>query len=149
MKPQELRNARLTKGWGQTEAAARLGVSQAYVNMLERGKRSVTPRMMRKFVQVYSLSPEALPVSETFAKNADPGHLAEYLAKLGYPGFAYLRTHVAKKNPMEVLLLALKQDRLEARIAEALPWVPLNFWQGGSAWLVEQARKLNLQNRLG
>ena len=149
MKPQELRNARLLKGWGQTEAATRLGVSHAYVNMLEKGKRSLTPKLLHKFVRVYGLSPEVLPVSETFDKNADPKHLTEYLAKLGYPGFAYLHTHVAKKNPAEVLLLALKQDSLDPRVAEALPWVPLNFWQAGSAWLVEEARKLNLQNRLG
>jgi hypothetical protein len=70
------------------------------------------------------------------------------LAKLGYPGFAYLRSHAAKKNPSEVLLTALAQDTLEARVAEALPWLPLRYWRM-PAWLVEQARKLNLQNRLG
>ena len=149
MRPLELRHMRVAKGWGQTEAAQRLGVSQAYVNMLEKGKRSLTPKLMRKLVQVYGLSPEVLPLSETLDKNADPQRLAEYLSKLGYPGFAYLRTHLAKKNPAEVLLLALKQDSLEPRVAEALPWVPLNFWQTGSTWLVEQARKLNVQNRLG
>src|SRR5215831_4934420 len=126
MKAQELKDARLLKGWGQTEAARRLGVSQAYVNMLEKGKRGLTPKLLHKFVQVYGLSPEVLPVSKTFEKNADPKHLAEYLAKLGYPGLAYLHAHVAKKNPAEVLLLALKQDSLESRVAEALPWVPLN-----------------------
>ncbi len=46
--------------------------------------------------------------------------------------------------------MALTQERLEARVAEALPWGALEYWQGGaSTWLVEQARKLNLQNRLG
>lgn len=150
MRRQELRDVRVAKGWGQTEAAERLGVSQAYVNMLEKGKRSLTPKLMRKVVQVYDLSPEVLPVSESLDKNADSQRLAEYLSRLGYPGFAYLRTHVAKKNPAEVLLLALNQDSLEPRVAEALPWVPLNFWQrGSSTWLVEQARKLNVQNRLG
>ena len=149
MRPQELRHLRVAKGWGQTEAAQRLGVSQAYVNMLEKGKRSLTPKLLRRFVQLYGLSPELLPVPESLDKDADPQRLAEYLSKLGYPGFAYLRTHLAKKNPAEVLLLALQQESLEPRVAEALPWILLNFWQTSSTWLVEQARKLNLQNRLG
>jgi len=74
---------------------------------------------------------------------------AESLAKLGYPGFAYMRSWVSKKNPAEVLLMALGQDRLEARVAEALPWVVMQFGHRTSNWLVEQARKFNLQNRLG
>jgi hypothetical protein len=76
-------------------------------------------------------------------------YLAESLGRLGYPGFANVHSHVAKKNPGEVLLTALAQDSLEARLAEALPWLPLKYWQMGSTWLVEQSRKLNLQNRLG
>jgi transcriptional regulator with XRE-family HTH domain len=150
MKLQELRAARLEKGWGQIDVAARLGVSQAYVNMLEKGKRRLTPELRRRFAMVYGLSPVVLPVSETFKPvKADAQHLAESLARLGYPGFAYLRSHVTRKNPGEVLLTALAQKSLEARVAEALPWLPLQYWQMDSAWLVEQARKLNLQNRLG
>src|SRR5216683_2674788 len=75
--------------------------------------------------------------------------VAESLAKLGYPGFAYMRTRVSKKNPAEVLLTALGQDKLEARVAEALPWVAMHCGHHTSNWLVEQARKFNLQNRLG
>lgn len=149
MEPEHLRDARLKKGWNQTAAAARLGVSQGYLNMLEKGKRRLTPRLTHRFANVYGLSPDVIPVSETFDQNADPQYLAESLAKLGYPGFAHLRSHRAKKNPAEVLLAALKQDSLDARVAEALPWVPLHFWHMDATWLVEQARKLNLQNRLG
>jgi transcriptional regulator with XRE-family HTH domain len=150
MKPQEFRAARLEKGWGQTEVAARLGMSQAYVNMLEKGKRRLTPQLTRKLAKLYSLSPVELPVSETFMpRKMDAQLLAESLAKLDYPGFAYLRSHVTAKNPGEVLLTALFQDSLEARVAEALPWLPLRYWQMGFDWLVDQARKSNLQNRLG
>jgi len=150
MRHQELKAARLDKSWSQTQVAARLGVSQAYLNMLENGKRRLTPQLSRKFALTYDLSPETLPVPEEFVSApADDQHLAESLAKLGYPGFAYLQTRTPKKNPSEVLLLALAQERLEARVAEALPWVVLNYWQGATTWLVEQARKLNLQNRLG
>lgn len=150
MRLQELRAARLDRGWSQTRAAARLGVSQAYLNMLENGKRRLTPKLTRKLAMTYGLSPVTLPVSGEFVPlPLDEQHLAESLARLGYPGFAYLRTHTLKKNPSEVLLMALTQERLAARIAEALPWVALEYWQGASTWLVEQARKLNLQNRLG
>ena len=45
--------------------------------------------------------------------------------------------------------MALGQDRLEARVAEALLWVVMHYGHGRSNWLVEQARKFNLQNRLG
>jgi transcriptional regulator with XRE-family HTH domain len=150
MRHQELKAARLARGWNQTQAAARLGISQAYLNMLENGKRRLTPTLTRKFVMTYGLSPVTLPVLGEFVPvPVDEPHLAESLARLGYPGFAYLRTHTPKKNPSEVLLMALAQERLEARVAEALPWVALEYWQGASTWLVEQARKLNVQNRLG
>jgi len=75
--------------------------------------------------------------------------LANYLAVLGYPGFGYLRPHVPRKNPGEVMLAALAQDDLEARLVEALPWLLLRYWEMDAAWLVEQAKKRDLQNRLG
>ena len=150
MTPHELKTARLKKGLVQVQVAESLGVSQAYVNMLENGKRRLTPGLTRRVSTLYGLSPETLPVSEEFAPaHTDDQHLAESLAKLGYPGFAYMRTRVLKKNPAEVLLTALGQDRLEARVAEALPWVAMQHTHRTSNWLVAQARKFNLQNRLG
>jgi transcriptional regulator with XRE-family HTH domain len=149
MRPQELRTGRLNKGWTQTQAAARLGVTQAYLNFLEHGKRRLTPGVVRRATSVYGLSPEALAVSSNFApRRADDQRLAELLAQLGYPGFSYLRTHVPKKHPSEVLLTALWQKSLDGRVAEALPWVALRYAQADS-WLVENARRFNLQNRLG
>jgi transcriptional regulator with XRE-family HTH domain len=150
MKPNELKAARLKKGWVQSQVAESLGVSQAYVNMLESGKRRLTPGLTRRVTMLYGLSPDTLPLSEEFEPSrTDDQRLAESLAKLGYPGFAYMRPRVSQKNPAEVLLTALAQDRLEARVAEALPWVAMHYAHSGSKWLVEQARKLNLQNRLG
>jgi transcriptional regulator with XRE-family HTH domain len=149
MKPQELKRARLNKGWGQSQAAARLGVSQAYLTMLENGKRPLTPKMVHKAVTLFDLSAECIPVPENFMPSAmDTQHLAESLSKLGYPGFAHLRSRLKKKNPGEVLLTALRQENLDARVAEALPWLALHYWGFGS-WVVQQARQLNLQNRLG
>jgi hypothetical protein len=46
------------------------------------------------------------------------------------------------------LLTALAQKSLDGRVAEALPWVAANSAELNS-WLVENARKFNLQNRLG
>jgi len=150
MKPHELKAARLRKGLVQDQVAMSLGVSQPYVNMLENGKRRLTPGLTRRLTTLYSLSPEGLPVSEEFVlARTDDQRLSESLAKLGYPGFAYMRSHVQTKNPAEVLLTALGQDKLEGRVAEALPWVAMQYSHGRSNWLVEQARKFNLQNRLG
>jgi transcriptional regulator with XRE-family HTH domain len=150
MKPHDLKAARLRKGWVQVQVAEYLGVTQAYVNMLENGKRRLTPAFSRRVIALYGLSPETLPLSEEFVPaRTDNQHLAESLAKLGYPGFAYLRPRLQQKNPAEVLLTALAQETLEARVAEALPWVALHYAHSGSRWLVTQARKLNLQNRLG
>jgi transcriptional regulator with XRE-family HTH domain len=150
MKAHEFRVARMNKGLVQTEVAKHLGVSQAYVNMLEKGKRPLTAELTRRVANLFDLSPQKLPVSENFVlAHADNQHLAESLAKLKYPGFAYMRSRLAKKNPSEFLLTALGQNELEARVAEALPWVVMQYAHGESTWLVEQARKLNLQNRLG
>jgi hypothetical protein len=70
------------------------------------------------------------------------------LARLEYPGFRYLATKTHKQNPSEFLLTALSQECLDARVAAALPWVVLKFAKP-DLWLVENARRFNLQNKLG
>ena len=138
-------------GWGQVEAAGRLGVSQPYLAMLENGKRRLTPALARKVVAAYGLPPAELPLPEAFnpTKEADGQRLVEELAKLDYPGFAYVRTHIRSKHPGEVLLTALAQESLEGRAAEALPWLLLRYWDMDFTWLVGEAKKFDLQNRLG
>ena len=149
MKAHELRAARLAKGWTQRQAAARLGVTQPYLNYLERGKRRLTPQLVRRAASVYELSPASLPLPSPFAPlETSDQHLAEGLSMLGYPGFSYLRAHTPKKHPNEFLLTALSQKSLDPRVAEALPWVVANAAEL-SSWLLENARKFNLQNRLG
>src|SRR6266852_1978409 len=118
MKPNEFRAARLANGWTQTQAAARLGMTQAYLNFLEHGKRRLTPGLVRRATSVYGLSPEVLPVADTLTPTQMDDHrLTEFLSTLGYPGFSYLRTHIAKKHPYEVLLCALAQKSLDGRVA--------------------------------
>jgi transcriptional regulator with XRE-family HTH domain len=149
MNTHELKQARLDKGWTQTQAAARLGMTQAYLNFLENGKRRLTPKVVSRATSVYGLSPSKLPVSADFApKKSDDQKLTAQLAKLGYPGFQYLRSHAKRENPAEVLLDALGQEHLDSRVVEALPWVALNY-ATTDEWLVKNARKHNLQNRLG
>jgi transcriptional regulator with XRE-family HTH domain len=149
MKAHEFRFARLERGWTQSQAATRLGITQAYLNYLEHGKRRLTPELVRRATSVYGLSLRSLPVPEAFLPvETSDQHLAEALSTLGYPGFRYLRSHTAKKHPNEFLLTALAQKSLDGRVAEALPWVAANSAELNS-WLVENARKFNLQNRLG
>jgi transcriptional regulator with XRE-family HTH domain len=150
--PHELRSARLKKGFVQSHIAAALGVSQAYVHMLETGKRRLSPKLAQRIAKLYDLSPETLPLHNHFVPaHTDDRHLAASLARLGYPGFGYMPTRAEQKNPAEIMLTALWQDRLDARVAEALPWLAFRYWQNKSSsnWLIEQARKFNLQNRLG
>jgi transcriptional regulator with XRE-family HTH domain len=149
MKPRELKSARLDIGWTQCRAAKRLGITQAYLNYLENGKRRLTPGLVRRAASVYRLSSEVLSVSSDFvpAKTNDQ-RLTEWLAQLGYPGFSYIRSHAAKQNPSETILTALAQESLDGRVAEALPWIALKYLQPGR-WLVENARRFNLQNKLG
>jgi transcriptional regulator with XRE-family HTH domain len=151
MKPRDLKSARLRLGWGQIRAARRLGVSQAYLAMLEEGKRRLTPRFIRRATLAYKLPFEELPVPHPYEYpgQVEPQRLIEYLSSLGYPGFAYVRTRAEKRNPAEVMVTALAQENLEARVAEALPWLLLRYWHMDFAWLVEQAKRFDLQNRLG
>src|SRR3972149_634794 len=125
MKGRDLRAARLGKRWSQVRAAARLGVSQPYLAMLERGQRPLTPKLALRVAQLYDLAPMAVPRSRReFPARVDAATLAKDLAGLGYPGLAYLRARAWRpKNPGEVLLTALAQDDLEPRLVEALPWL--------------------------
>jgi len=72
--------------------------------------------------------------------------LAAELAALGYPEFSHLPER--RRNPAEVLLEALAQNDL-ARLAEALPWVVLNYPDLNWNWLVPRVKANDLQNRLG
>jgi transcriptional regulator with XRE-family HTH domain len=151
MNPKSLRESRLKRGWSQPTAAHRLGVSQSYLAMLETGHRRVTSSLARRFVRVYHLTSSALLPTRDFNPHAglDAQGFANQLSVLGYPGFAYLRSRVARMNPGEVLLAALAQDELDPRLVEALPWLVLEYWDMDTGWLVEEACRFTLQNSLG
>src|SRR5215468_6201573 len=129
MTGQQLREARKLKGWNQQQAAQRLGVSQTYLSLLEKGKRRAPEKLAVKVVRVYGLSEALLPVTSAADQSpvADEGKLASELAALGYPGLSHLKSVGKKKNPAELLLSALGNDNLDSRLVEALPWVVLKF----------------------
>ena len=151
MTGQQLREARKLKGWNQQQAAQRLGVSQTYLSLLEKGKRRAPEKLAVKAVRVYGLSEALLPVTSAPDQSpvADEGKLASELAALGYPGLSHLKSGVKKKNPAELLLSALGNDNLDSRLVEALPWVVLKFPNLNWHWLTQAAKLRDLQNRLG
>jgi len=145
-----LRAARQTKNWTQKDAAKGLGVTQAYLSMLESGSRVVSKRLGRKALKVFDLPPTALPLHLGTSMSSQPRKrdFATELAALGYPGFAYLRTRV-RRNPAAVLLDALNQPNLDARVAEGLPWLALTYVDLDWDWLVRNVKLQDRQNRLG
>lgn len=147
-----MKSARHRKGWSQHEAAVRLGVSQSYLAMLESGSRRLPRESVRRFSKTYDLPPTSLsrPAALDFNLPEETAEeLATDLAALGYEGFAHLRSRSRLKNPAVVLLTALAQPELEARLFEALPWLMVQYPDMPFHWLVRQARLSDLQNRLG
>lgn len=142
----QLKEARLRRRHTQQEAASRLGVTQAYLSMLEKGERQPSFELGRKLMHEYGVSPTVLPVSDAVAASDDPAH---ELASLAYPGFAHLRRGRTKLNPATFLLKVLASRNLEARVVEGLPWLVFRYPDMDFDWLVPQARLKNLQNRLG
>src|SRR5215475_2232582 len=99
-----LKAARINRGWSQQDAAARLGITQAYLSMMERGLRSSAP-VAQKLMKVYGLPATVLPV-EKVRNEVSAESLARELARLGYPGYAHLRKRGRATNPASFLLTA-------------------------------------------
>jgi len=146
---QELREARLRAGWTQQQAAGRLGVTQAYLSMVERGHRVLPSVLVRKAVEMLHASPTAIPLREEgVGAPSDSDKLRSELAGLGYPGFAHVRGRV-RRNPAEVLLNALNKSDLDTRVVEGLPWLAFTYADLDWDWTVQNAKLHDLQNRLG
>jgi transcriptional regulator with XRE-family HTH domain len=149
MTASQFRSGRAKAGLTQAEAAARLGLSQPYLSQLERGRRRVPERVARAAARLYKLPPTALPVPpKPPEKKAVRDRLPHELAALSYPGYEHLRRS-APVNPASVVLEALSQDDLDARVTEALPWVLARYPELDWDWLLSHAKLRNLQNRLG
>ena len=139
-----MKRAREAHGWTQAEAAPPFGVSQGYVSLLESGARPVPGRLASTVCRTLGLPPTVLPEVEL---NLAPDRLPRVLGALGYEPFGYLRGRLL--NPAAVLLAALCQNDLPARVVEALPWLALHFPDLNRDWLVERAKLRDVQNRLG
>jgi transcriptional regulator with XRE-family HTH domain len=144
----ELKNARKASSWTQAQAATRLGVTQAYLSMVERGERAVSSELASRAVKVLEVSATALPLAEYQTRTRDAGFFQTMLGSLGYPGFAYLPSSV-RLNPVELLMEALDSDDLDSRVTEALAWLPLAYPHLNWDWLTANAKLQNRQNRLG
>ena len=142
-----MREARKARGWTQADLARELGVTQAYVSLLESHRRAVSRRLWRKLASALRLPASKLPVSSS-TEPLPRDRVAGILGTLGYPGFAHLGRKRAL-NPAELLVRTLRQKHVEARVVEALPWVLVRFPELDWNWLVLQAKQHDLQNRLG
>jgi DNA-binding XRE family transcriptional regulator len=60
----ELKNARKASSWTQVQAAARLGVTQAYLSMVERESGPFPPTSPRALWGVFEVPATALPLAE-------------------------------------------------------------------------------------
>jgi transcriptional regulator with XRE-family HTH domain len=146
-----LLEARKRKGWEQQFAAAKLGVSQSYLSLLERGVRRVSAALQRKAARIYRLSATALPVMIGCGEVQpvdDEDQFARDLGVLEYPGFSYMQGG-RKRNPVELLAAALCTANLDTRLVEALPWIVYRFTDLDWDWLTAAVKLKDVQNRLG
>jgi len=142
-----LRTGREEAKLTQQEAASRLGLTQPYLSMLERGSRPVTTELAAQAIKVFHLPPTALPLEAEFLSTLDENAFKAELGALGYPGFSYLRGK-SHYNPARLLFLALDQDDLDRRVVEALPWLAFTYSEMDWEWLTRNAKLNDRQNRL-
>jgi hypothetical protein len=118
---------------------------------MENAKRSLPDSVARRAAEVLDVPATELPVELPGESHARPTNatLVSELAKLNYPGFAYLRKGKPTRNPAEFLLNALSLEAGEARVLEALPWVLLKFHELDVDWIVRATKLRDHQNRLG
>jgi transcriptional regulator with XRE-family HTH domain len=146
--PDQLRLAREAVGFTQQQAAVRLGVSQAYLALMETGHRRVTEKVSLEMMDLYRLGPTVLPLHADDLESWDSATLAKTLANLGYPGFRHLLGG-SRDNPAVVLLAAISRDDVEVRVTEGLPWLVVEYHDLDWEWLSREAKVRDAQNRLG
>jgi transcriptional regulator with XRE-family HTH domain len=143
----ELRQARQDASLTQQDAAVRLGVTQAYLSMVERGKRPVSQELAARAVEAFAMPATSLPLGPYERAMRDELYFKQALGALAYPGFAYLRGG-QPANPAALLMEAIDQQDLDARVVEALPWLILTYPALAWQWLSLQAKIHDRQNRL-
>lgn len=146
MSGRQVRQTREHLSLTQQQAARRWKVSQAYLSLMEGGRRRVPERLVRQLARAEPRLVTALPLHLSDRPADD---LPKLLGSLGYPGFEYLARPRTVANPAAVVLAALNAPKATARVTEALPWVLAHFPELDWAWLVREAKLANLQNKLG
>ncbi len=144
----DLKHARQSVNCTQAHAAAKLGLTQAYLSMLERGRRPMTSVLATEVQKVFNLPATALPLETEERSSLGESEFKSDLGALGYPGFGYLRGK-PKRNPAQLLFCALDQPDLDTRVVEALPWLTCTYADMNWDWLVRNAKLRDRQNRLG
>ena len=112
----DLKNARLKRGWTQEEVADKLGVTQAYLSMVEQGHRPLSSQLLARVQKSFHLGPTMLPLKLESSQLENSEKLKSELGALGYKGFGYLRGKPTW-NPAQVLFTAVNQPNLEPRVA--------------------------------
>jgi hypothetical protein len=125
-----------------------MGVSQAYLAMMENGRRRVTDPLGFKMVDLYGLPATALPLEPGDLSTWNSASIAKAIADLGYPGFRHLRAG-RSLNPAVVLLAAVSRNDLEVRVVESLPWLVVEYYGLDWEWLTREAKLRDVQNRIG
>lgn len=147
--------------------AQALKVSQAYISQLERGGRPISRKLAARLARLPDLPPAVVPPGHAELDQADADFAAD-LSRLGYPHLLQppdnsrdgtLPTAGASprgargtrlpRNPAAVVVAVLSRAQVAPTIMAAMPWVLMTFSDVDRAWLVDQARRRNLQNRLG
>ena len=155
MEGHTIREGRRKRHWTQVRAARAFGVTQAYLSMIESGRRPPSAPLVRKAFRLFDLPPTVLPLQMGAALLHTPlpkDDFSQALAHLGYPGFAYLKSEKKSRkhlNPAQVLLEALNRPDLDARVAEGLPWLAMTYVDMDWCWLMRNAKLQDRQNRLG
>jgi transcriptional regulator with XRE-family HTH domain len=145
----DLKVARQKAKWTQQQAATKLGLTQAYLSMLERNHRPVTSKLAARSHKVFELPPTLLPFGpERDLSLSTDDELKSDLGALGYPGFSYL-SEKPKRNPAQLLLCSLDRSDLDRRVVEALPWLTCKYVDMDWEWLIGNAKLRDRQNRLG
>lgn len=140
----QVRTVRERLGWTQQQAARHWSMSQPYLSLVEHDKRRVPAQLGRLLARDNPQLATGLPLEAPTGDN-----LPTLLGSLGYPGFAYVADSNTIANPAALVLAGLRQAQVPARVTEALPWVLVTFSDLDWDWLLDQAKRSNVQNRLG
>ena len=147
---------RNSRKWTQSDLAHALGVSQAYVSQVEAGARPISRKLAARLARLPDLPAGLVPPGHADLDAAD-ADFADELMALGYPGFASQSREVRvpetrprlPRNPAALIVAILSRRQVAPSVMAAIPWVLVTHADLEVTWLVDQARRRNLQNRLG